>query len=60
MTMTNPKISIQGSLSKAFMAKKLNVSFDRDYYFDLDRRHRTDRLCNEYGALDHIATVLVT
>ncbi len=34
------------------MAEKLNVSFDRDYYFDLDKRLKTDRLCNEYAATE--------
>jgi hypothetical protein len=32
------------------MAKALGVSFDRDYYFDPDRRYAIDCKCNEYAA----------
>jgi hypothetical protein len=32
------------------MAKALGVRFDRDYYFDSDRRYAIDRKCNEYAA----------
>ena len=42
-------ISLVGSLSKGWMAKHIDVVFDRDYYFDLNRRYETDRRCNEYA-----------
>lgn len=45
-------ITIAGSLSKGWLAKKLNVAFDRDYYFKLDRRHEIDLQCNEYARSD--------
>jgi hypothetical protein len=32
------------------MAGALNVTFDRDYYFNPDRRYAIDSLCNEYAA----------
>jgi len=38
-----------GSLSKGWMARAMDVAFDRDYYFDLDRRYEIDRKCNEYA-----------
>lgn len=44
-------ITISGTLSKAWMAKALGVTFDHEYYFDPERRHSVDRQCNEY-ALD--------
>jgi hypothetical protein len=40
-------ITISGTLSKGWLAKTLGVKFDRDYYFDPDKRHGTDRRCNE-------------
>jgi hypothetical protein len=43
-------ITISGTLSKAWMAEALGVVFDRDYYFDLDKRHAVDCRCNEYAA----------
>jgi hypothetical protein len=43
-------ISIMGSLSKGWIARELNVSFDRAYYFNLEKRNETDRLCYEYAA----------
>lgn len=43
-------IKFVGSLSKGFMAKQLKVAFDRDYYFDLEKRYEIDRLCNKYAA----------
>jgi len=43
-------ITISGTLSKGWMARALGVSFDRDYYFDPDRRYAIDRHCNEYAA----------
>ncbi len=43
-------ITISGTLSKAWMAKALDVSFDRDYYFDPDKRCAVDSLCNEYAS----------
>jgi hypothetical protein len=43
-------ITISGTLSKGRMAKSLGVAFDRDYYFDPDKRYAIDSLCNEYAA----------
>lgn len=43
-------IKLVGSLSKGFMAKQLDVKFDRDYYFDPNKRLDTDRRCNEFAA----------
>jgi hypothetical protein len=43
-------ITISGTLSKAWMAEALGVAFDRDYYFDPQRRHAIDIKCNEYAA----------
>lgn len=43
-------ITISGTLSKGWMAKALGVTFDRDYYFDPQRRYAIDCQCNEYAA----------
>ena len=43
-------ITISGTLSKAWMAGALGVKFDRDYYFDPDKRYAVDSLCNEYAS----------
>jgi len=43
-------ITISGTLSKAWLAKALGVAFDRDYYFDPNRRYAIDCQCNEYAA----------
>jgi hypothetical protein len=43
-------ITISGTLSKAWMAQALGVVFDRNYYFDPDRRYAVDCQCNEYAA----------
>ena len=43
-------ITISGTLSKAWMAGVLGVKFDRDYYFDPDKRYAVDSLCNEYAS----------
>ena len=43
-------IKLVGSLSKGFMAKQLNISFDHDYYFNLGKRLEIDRQCNRYAA----------
>ncbi|AQT69081.1 methylcobalamin:coenzyme M methyltransferase [Anaerohalosphaera lusitana] len=43
-------VPLVGSLSKGWMAKHLDVKFDRDYYFDPYRRHKVDLSCNEYAA----------
>ena len=43
-------ITISGTLSKGWMAKALGVTFDRDYYFDPQRRHTIDCQCNDYAA----------
>jgi hypothetical protein len=42
-------ITISGTLSKGWMAKALGVMFDRDYYFNPDRRYAIDFKCNEYA-----------
>jgi hypothetical protein len=42
-------IRVSGTLSKAWMAGALGVRFDRDYYFDPDKRFAIDTLCNEYA-----------
>ena len=41
-------IRMAGSVSKAWLARELGVAFDRDYYFDVERRHATDVRCNQY------------
>lgn len=43
-------ITISGTLSKARLAGALGVKFDRDYYFDPDKRYAVDSLCNEYAS----------
>ena len=43
-------ITISGTLSKGWLAKALGVKFDRDYYFDPQRRYAVDCQCNEYAA----------
>lgn len=43
-------ISISGTLSKAWLAEALGVTFDRDYYFDPNKRYAVDCRCNEYAA----------
>lgn len=43
-------IRMAGSVSKSWLAQHLQVAFDRDYYFDLDRRHAIDVQCNRYVA----------
>jgi hypothetical protein len=43
-------ITISGTLSKAWLAKALGVAFDRDYYFEPNRRYAIDCQCNEYAA----------
>ena len=47
-------IKISGTLSKAQMAKTLGVAFDRDYYFNPEKRLAVDRRCNKYAA-EHFA-----
>lgn len=42
-------ISMTGTISKGFMAKELGVKFNREYYFDLKRRHEVDCQCNKYA-----------
>jgi len=41
-------IRIAGSVSKSWLASRVGVAFDRDYYFEPRRRHEVDRLCNDY------------
>lgn len=43
-------ITVSGTLSKAWMHQALGVTFGWDYYFDPDRRHAVDCLCNDYAA----------
>ena len=43
-------IGITGTLSKGWMNQALGVAFDRDYYFDPEKRHAIDCLCNQYAA----------
>ena len=43
-------ITISGTLSKGWMAKTLGIKFDRDYYFDPQKRYAVDCQCNEYAA----------
>ena len=43
-------ITISGTLSKAWMAETQGVEFDRDYYFEPQKRHAIDTKCNEYAA----------
>ena len=43
-------ITISGTLSKAWLAKVLDVKFNRDYYFDPNRRYAIDSQCNGYAA----------
>ena len=45
-------ITISGTLSKGWMAKALGVNFDRDYYFNPDKRYAIDCKCNEYAAAE--------
>jgi hypothetical protein len=42
-------ITITGTLSKGWMHQALGVVFDRDYYFEPQRRHAIDCSCNEYA-----------
>lgn len=42
-------ITTSGSVSKAFMAKQVKVSFDREYYFNPQKRHQVDQTCNIYA-----------
>jgi len=46
-------INISGTFSKGWMAKALGVRFDRDYYFDPDKRYAIDCKCNEYAAAQY-------
>ena len=43
-------ITISGTISKGWLAKTLGVTFDRDYYFNPNRRYAVDCQCNEYAA----------
>ena len=47
--MSSSNISLAGSLSKGWMARTLDVVFDREYYSDLQKRFEIDRRCNEYA-----------
>lgn len=42
------QINIAVSVSKAFLAQALEVVFDRDYYFDPERRREIDVRCHAY------------
>jgi hypothetical protein len=43
-------INISGTLSKAWLAEAIGVKFDREYYFDPNKRYAVDCRCNEYAA----------
>jgi hypothetical protein len=45
----NSTVPFIGSLSKGWMARHLELSFDRDYYFDPEVRHEVDTRCNNYA-----------
>ncbi|MCD4831351.1 MAG: hypothetical protein K8R02_06010 [Anaerohalosphaeraceae bacterium] len=47
--MSTSNISLVGSLSKGWMARVLDVAFDREYYFNIQKRLEVDRRCNEYA-----------
>lgn len=38
------------SVSKSWLAERLGIAFDEQYYFDPLRRHAIDKQCNEYVA----------
>ncbi len=46
---TRPFLTLETSVSKAFMAETLGVSFDRDYYFDPWLRREVDARCHQYA-----------
>ena len=48
-----PFLTLETSVSKAFLAEALGVAFDRAYYFDAWLRREVDARCHEYveGAL---------
>jgi hypothetical protein len=41
-------IGVAGTVSKAWMAEAIGVSFDRAYYFDPVRRHAVDARCHQH------------
>ncbi len=43
-------IRLEGTLSKAFLADRLGVTFGRDYYLDPVKRRQTDLKCFDYTA----------
>ncbi len=43
-------IRMAGSVSKGWLARKVQVTFGREYYFDVRKRHATDAQCSEYVA----------
>jgi hypothetical protein len=42
------RLTLETSVSKAFLGQALGVSFDRDYYFDPFLRHHIDAECHRY------------
>jgi len=44
-----PLLTLETSVSKALMAEALDVSFDREYYFDPWRRREVDARCHRYA-----------
>jgi hypothetical protein len=44
------RLTLETSISKAFMAQALGISFDHDYYFDPFLRHQIDTRCHRYAA----------
>ncbi len=45
-----PFLTLETSVSKAFLAEALGLTFDRDYYFDPGRRREVDAQCHRYVA----------
>jgi hypothetical protein len=43
-------LTLETSVSKAFLAQALGISFDRDYYFDPFLRRQIDARCHHYAA----------
>ncbi len=44
-----PFLTLETSVSKAFMAEALGVCFDRGYYFDPWLRREADARCHQYA-----------
>ena len=44
-----PYLTLETSVSKAFMADAIGVRFERDYYFDPAVRRAVDARCQQYA-----------